>query len=72
MIQNFHTNHFINLHVKYIDNKIQDARQTISSQAESLGMSDLFLPGISSLASLHVLSSMHGDLILFMHRSEQI
>ena len=74
MIQNFHTNHFINLHVKYIDNKIQDARQTISSQAEGLGRSDLFLSGISFLASPHVLSSMQGDLILrwshqfFMHQ----
>ena len=29
MIQNFHTNQFTNLQVKYIDNKIQDARQTI-------------------------------------------
>ena len=67
MIQNFHTNHFINLQVKYKDNKIQDARQTIGllKPKASVGVISFSRAsaGISFLASPHVLTSMQDDLI---------
>ena len=78
MIQNFHTNHFINLQVKYKDNKIQDARQTIGllKPKASVGVISFYPEsvGIRFLASPHVSFSTCVDLNarwshqFFMHR----